>query len=103
MPQDNEPIEKNGIWMTQEHQEALKRWHDDFWTKALWGFTPEPPKYEDKVKLAWVIRNGNREMVGVHNEDMQGYLLDEKYPVLKTPLIPLQYDSFERWCTSFDV
>lgn len=70
----------------------------------LWGtFKPSPPKGDDNVKLAWVIIKGYRTMLGVDNKTMKGYAMNENTPTWKHPLEPISYDTFERWCTTFDV
>lgn len=97
----------NTIWMPYEEylarKEFYKKLNEDF-AKAIWGkYTPKEPKLEDNVKIAWVIKDGNRKMIGVDNKTMQGYKLEKTIPVVKIPLEDENYDSFERWCTLMDM
>jgi hypothetical protein len=70
----------------------------------LWGiYKPSPPRPDHYVKLAWVFVDGSRKMMGVDNQTMQGYEMNDNISTWKMPLVPVKYDSFERWCTSFDV
>jgi hypothetical protein len=94
----------NGIWMTKKEHTKWVQWYDRFWANAIWnGPDRRAPKEDDNVKLAWVIIGDKRIMAGVDNKTMAGYQLEDTMPTWKMPLVPLQYDSFERWCTGMDV
>lgn len=80
------------------------------WESALMWGTGQPyiPKPEDFVKLAFVIKDGKSIIAGVDNRTLEGFELHEdmknwEYRPWKLPLVPMQYDKFERWCTLFDV
>jgi hypothetical protein len=104
-------MENNNIsWMPYEEYLLRKEWEDKMVKEMLrifWetGKPPERKKREDEnVKLAWVINiNGGREMLGVDNKTMKGYAMREDTPTWKLPLEPVEYDTFERWCTTFDM
>jgi hypothetical protein len=84
-------------WMSKEMYEEFKKKEYSLW----WGpRIPYVPKEESFVKLALV--DGNK-MIGVYNQTMQGYELDDRYPAVKLPLVPTTYTTFNRWATSFDV
>lgn len=76
---------------------------------ALFGLSdPIPEKteeeiYLDKLKLAFVNISDEKVMVKCHNETMEAYKLQDDCPSLILPLTKVKYDSFERWCTGFDL
>jgi hypothetical protein len=96
------------VWMTQEFKDGLDKMQEEIDTAfaefMLTGKLPQrEPKEDDNVKLAWVLINGKRTMLGVDNKTLLGYKLKETCPAWKLPLEEVKYDSFDRWCTSFDV
>ncbi len=87
------------------YDEFMEKKHKEWEDYMVWG-KPSPKRElreDDNVKLAWVIINTERKMVGVDTETLKGYELEDKYPIWKLPLVPIEYDSLERWCTGFDV
>lgn len=90
-------------WIPEKDIQKLKEIAEDLQTQLFWGAKPVEKKPEDNVKLAWVIIKGEKQMIGVDNKTMEGFEMQEKTPEIKLPLIPLKYDSFVRWCTSFDL
>ena len=58
---------------------------------------------DENVKLAYVIINGERKMLGVDNRTFRGYKMRDDVPMWKIPLEEQKYDAFQRWCTNFDV
>src|SRR5687767_9868405 len=96
-------------WMSKKEYDAWKDFYAErerlFVKHVLWG---EPwPKREaqpdDNVKLAYVIVNGQRVMAGVDNQTLQAYELNDTTPTWKMPLVPMNYDKFDRWCRLMDV
>ncbi len=94
---------KTGGWYSQEFKDACQEIHDKFWAGMLWGCPKREPKEDDNVKYAYVIIKGKRVMAGVDNVTMKGYELREDMPTWKLPLVPLEYDSFDRWCRGMDL
>jgi hypothetical protein len=92
------------MWIPESQMKAIKDHYQKFWANVLFGNpTPREPEEDDNVKLAWVTIAGKRTMAGVDNKTMKGYKLRQDVPMWELPLIPLEYDHFERWCTGFDV
>jgi hypothetical protein len=92
------------IWISKKEFEARLELDKQRWVDMLFGkIEVRTPKEDDNVKLAYVIINGKREMIGVDNKTLKGYKLNDEYPTWKLPLEEISYDSFERWCTTFDV
>lgn len=89
---------EEGIWIDEEMYRLMQKFDYDM----AWAWTPQPfiDKEENHVKLALV--DGNR-MIGVHNETMAGYELQDDVPMIKLPLVPTTYTTFNRWATGFDV
>lgn len=88
------------------HKKLIKDFNDRMFNILVWGKKSKyykEPEEKDFVKLAWVMIDGKKEMLGVHNKTMAGYEMEEKCPTFKIPLVPKEYDSFVRWCTTFDI
>jgi hypothetical protein len=91
-------------WMPAKEAQLWRDYMNRFWNGMLFGpTTAREPKEDDNVKLAWVSINGTRTMVGLDNTTMIAYKLKADVPSWILPLEPIEYDSFERWCTTFDV
>jgi hypothetical protein len=93
-----EPIEQHRLRIEFEKKQQQRLASFMFGT-----FKKSPPAEDENVKLAWVMISGERKMLGVDNKTMAGYKMRSDVPAWEMPLVPQQYDKFERWCTSFDV
>ena len=98
---------KNGSWTTKEFRDSLaamqKEMDKAFIDFMITGRLPiREPKEDDNVKLAYVLIKGNQTMIGCDNKTLKGYKLKDTCPMWVLPLEEIQYDSFVRWCTSFD-
>ncbi len=95
---------KNNIWIHKDFEDEYLNEVERMEREWLWGpLHPRKDVYKDDIKLAWVFIDKNRTMIGVNNKDLKGFKLDARYPIVALPLEEITYDSFERWCTSFDV
>ena len=91
-------------WTSEKESKAWKQWHHDMWNSIVFGtIKPREPQEDDNVKLAWVIIDGKRTMVGLDRITKKAYQLRNDVPTWIRPLQEISYDSFERWCTTFDV
>jgi len=91
-------------WIPKSEMQLWKEWHDNMWANMVFGrIQPREPKEDDNVKLAWVIINKERRMVGLDTVTRKAYKLRDDRPTWIRPLQEIEYDSFERWCTTFDV
>jgi hypothetical protein len=98
---------ENIIWIPEEERKHYKEWmekrKEDF-IKIMWGtYVPPEPRVWNNVKIAWVMKDGKKKMMGVDNKTMQGYKMEKSIPTFKIPLEEETYDTFIRWCTSFDL
>lgn len=92
------------LFPNKETQEQWEKECKNYEAAIWWGTTKKIDEREDKdVKYAWVIIDGKKEMIGVNNKTMKGYSMEEKIPTWKLPLEEIEYDTFERWCTSMDL
>ena len=95
---------KTIFWAPAAEVKLWKDYMDRFWNHVAFGPSEKPePKEDDNVKLAWVVISGSHTMVGLDNKTMKAYKLRDDVPTWIRPLEPIEYDSFERWCTTFDV
>jgi len=91
-------------WQHSDENAAWRKWREEMWIALVFGkIQPREPKEDDNVKLAWVIINKERKMVGLDTVTRKAYKLRDDRPTWIRPLQEIEYDSFERWCTSFDV
>jgi hypothetical protein len=88
------------IWLPEDEKE-YKDYIKNLEVNLLYGKTIVL-EYKDYLKLAWVIINNEKEMIYVHNQDLKGYKFQGYYELIQ-PLEEVKYDSFDRWCTGFDV
>jgi hypothetical protein len=96
--------ENNSFWMPKAEAEAWRDWQNRFWNGMLFGATGKRiPEEDENVKLAWVVIDGQRTMVGLDRVTKKAYKLRDDMPTWIRPLQEISYDSFERWCTTFDV
>jgi hypothetical protein len=95
----------------QEHfreteKNALHQATTDFENALMWGPVSDAPTEVSEdyyVKLAWVMIDGEKKMLGVDNRTMVGYAMKETTPEWKRPLEPVHYDEFVRWCRLMDL
>jgi hypothetical protein len=85
---------KNSIWMPYEEYLAEKAWLEEkekeIVKAVMWGIHPKREyKQEDNVKLAWVIVNRERKMLGVDNKTMEGFEMEKMFPPSKYHLFQL--------------
>jgi hypothetical protein len=93
------------FFTTREQFLKLLEFDRKYWETIVFGipyYKEEHQKEDDNVKLAYVIINGKRQMIGVDNKTMKAYKLRDDIPHWKLPLEEIKYDCFERWCTTFD-
>lgn len=95
--------QESSSWISLEEYDARRELNKKFAQGMMWGFPKRESKEDDNVKLAHVTIGGKRHMIGVDNKTMVGYAIRDDIPTWKLPLEELKYDTFERWCTSFDV
>lgn len=92
----------SNVWMSKSEWEAYRALRE---AAYLWPYRlarKETP-YRNFLKLAWVDIKGEKKMIFVHNANLKGYKMNEATPSLLEPIEEIEYDYFERWCTSFDV
>ena len=99
-------MDNTQTWSTKGQSEALKKLTEELEMSMFWGLKKEltsEERYNNDIKLAYVIQNGERKMVGLNRTDNKAYELREDVPTWKIPLVQTEYDSFERWCRSMDL
>ena len=94
-----------GYWMPKAEADKWRDYMNRFWNGMFFSehIPRHMPEEDDNVKLAWVVISGSHTMVGLDNKTMKAYKLRDDVPTWIRPLEPIEYDSFERWCTTFDV
>jgi hypothetical protein len=95
---------KTQYWMPKAEADAWRDYMNRFWGTVVFGPTGKRiPEEDENVKLAWVVIDGKRTMVGLDRETKKAYKMRDDMPTWIRPLQEISYDSFERWCTTFDV
>jgi len=90
--------------MPKAEAQAWTDYMNRFWGSIVFGATGKRvPEEDENVKLAWVIIDGKRTMVGLDRITKKAYKMRDDVPTWIRPLQEISYDSFERWCTTFDV
>lgn len=102
-------VNGNISWCSKTEYELRQKWAEERQKDIayfMWhgkSRRPHVPKEDDNVKYAWVKAGDKRHIIGVDNKTLKGYAMEPPGYTWKLPLEEFKYDTFERWCTSFDL